>query len=150
MKNNKNMSNPFKEIKRTNWAKKTQDKLIKNENNNVNNSNDNFTKTIKSKIKKEPISSTSNIKIKRVAKSFKIFPGKVVRDFDKRINKLQVHFDDLDFDKTYIDSGKYLMFLMSFAEKYGIYELYKNVDAKTGEFKIENKKIINHFGNKLK
>ena len=107
--------NPFKE--KTNWAKKAQNRLKKIEGDNGEK------KEVKTETKKE------KKKINRVAKSFKIYPGEISRVFDKRVNKLQVHFDDLDMPKNYVDSGKYLMFLMQFAEKFKIYELYKEVDV---------------------
>jgi arginyl-tRNA synthetase len=124
--------NPFKQAKKTDWAKKAQDRLVK-------------AKEKKEKIK--PIK--KNSKIKRVAKSFKVYPGNLTRDFDKRINKMQVTFDDLDYDKDYVDSGKYLMFIMAFAEKYRLYELYTQVDE-NGNFELDKKTIINHFGKVLK
>jgi len=109
-----NIINPFKN--KTNWAKKAENRLKKN---NI---------EIKENSKNISINKNKKEKVKRVAKSFKVYFGPITRNFDKRVNKLQVYFDDLDYDKNYVDSGKYIMFLMQFAEKFKIYELYKNVD----------------------
>ena len=120
--------NPFNDMK-TNWAKKAQEKHIST--------------TIKVEKKSEIKKQTNSIKkkeIKRVPKSFKIYPGKIPKDFDKRVNKLQVYFDDLDFEKDYVDSGKYIMFLMAFAEKYSLYDLYSQVDE-NGNFELEKQKL---------
>ena len=121
--------NPFKQSKKLDWAKKAQEKH-----------KEIITKT--TPIKK-------NIKIERIAKSFKVYKsGDIIKNFDKRVNKLQVVFDDLDMPKDYVDSGKYLMFLMQFAEKYNIYELYSEVNT-NGEFTIDSKKL-KEFITKLK
>ncbi len=122
------IENPFKN--RTNWANKTREKL-KKRNNEIINDGSNL----------KPKSKTN-----RIAKSFKIYPGNISRTFDKRVNKLQVHFDDLDYEKNYVDSGKYIMFLMQFAEKFRIFELYKEVNE-DGELDIESKKVKDHFNN---
>jgi arginyl-tRNA synthetase len=116
---------PFKQT--TNWAKKAEERLDSKEEKVINNT---------SKIPNKPI--------ERVAKSFKIYPGKISRDFDKRVNKLQVHFDDLDYKKNYVDAGKYMMFLMSFAEKYNLHKLYSEVDKK-GSFEVDEKKLKEFF-----
>lgn len=120
---------PFK--KTTNWAKKAEQRSEKNE-----------TKT--------PVRQDSgeNKRLERVAKSFKIYPGKISRTFDKRVNKLQVHFDDLDHEKNYVDAGKYMMFLMSFAEKYSLYELYSETD-KEGNFELDDSKVKEFLKEKL-
>jgi arginyl-tRNA synthetase len=121
-----NIRDPFK--KTTNWAKKAEERLEE---------------TPKSTIKES--TQTKKVKpLERVAKSFKIYPGKISRDFDKRVNKLQVHFDDLDYDKNYVDAGKYMMFLMSFAEKYNLHELYSETNSK-GEFSVDEKKLKELF-----
>ncbi len=126
---NNNIRDPFKQT--TNWAKKAEERLIEKP-------------TTPTPIKE----SNYEKPIERVAKSFKIYPGDISRDFDKRVNKLQVHFDDLDYEKNYVDSGKYMMFLMSFAEKYGIYELYTEIDTK-GEFELDENKVKEFLENKL-
>jgi isocitrate/isopropylmalate dehydrogenase len=118
---------PFK--KTTNWAKKAEERLTSE------------------KIEKKTVpknKARENKPIERVAKSFKIYPGKISRNFDKRVNKLQVHYDDLDYDKNYVDAGKYMMFLMSFAEKYNLHELYSEVD-KEGKFELDSKKVKELF-----
>ena len=131
MVENKEVINPFKQNKKTNWAMKSQNKFRESHK----------TEDVKKNIVKEKeVLKTREVKLKRVSKSFKIYPGDISKKFDKRVNKLQVEFDELDFDKNYIDSGKYLMFLMAFAEEYGIYKLYSNVD-KEGKFKIDKDKI---------
>lgn len=126
--------NPFNQVKKTNWAKKAEERLVskKDEKSNlpVNKNN------------------SQNKQIRRVAKSFKIYPGKISRDFDKRVNKLQVHFDELDYEKDYVDSGKYIMFLMAFAEKYSLYDLYSKVEE-NGNFTVDDNKL-KEFRNNLK
>ena len=121
--------NPFKD-KKTNWAELA--------NKRVDNQND-----------KKPISPITNHQsesLVRVAKSFKVYKGKLTRDFDKRVNKLQVHFDDLDYDKNYVDSGKYIMFLMAIAEKYKLYDLYKEVNGE-GDIEIKENELKEFFKN---
>ena len=107
--------NPFKEG-RTNWSKLTEERI------------------------NQPQKQNNNTTQIRIAKSFKVYKGEITRNFDKRVNKLQVHFDDLDYDKNYVDSGKYIMFLMAFAEKYKLYELYTQTNE-NGEIEIEEEKI---------
>lgn len=114
-----NIVNPFEQTKKINWAKKAKEKINKQENLPKN--------TIKNKVT-------------RIAKSFKIFPGEISRNFDKRVNKMQVKFDDLNYQKNHVDSGKYIMFLMAFAEKFELYELYEEVNSK-GELKITEEEI---------
>lgn len=135
--------NPFAQAKKTNWAKKTQERLKTKVENDV--SSKNIGETEKN-ISKNLKASKKNSSVERVAKSFKIYPGKISRDFDKRVNKLQVHFDDMDFDKNYVDAGKYMMFLMSFAEKFKIYDLYKEVDS-SGSFDVSLDEVKKHFKN---
>ncbi len=120
---------PFKQT--TNWAKKAEQRTKSEAQEDI---------KAKNQVKKKPQ--------ERVAKSFKIFPGKISRDFDKRVNKLQVHFDDLDYEKNYVDAGKYMMFLMSFAEKYSLYELYSETD-KDGTFELEDKQVKEFLKDKL-
>lgn len=120
---------PFKQT--TNWAKKAEQRTKSEAQEDI---------KAKNKVKEKPQ--------ERVAKSFKIFPGKISRDFDKRVNKLQVHFDDLDYEKNYVDAGKYMMFLMSFAEKYSLYELYSETD-KDGTFELEDKQVKEFLKDKL-
>ncbi|MCA9459604.1 MAG: hypothetical protein KC550_03580 [Nanoarchaeota archaeon] len=168
--------NPFAQNKKTNWAKKAQNRLSEsrikdvqnsefetkeNKNNSKDDNNNNNTEVkeeIKNKtsikienkklnVNKKQCKKTKNINVERVAKSFKIYPGKISRDFDKRVNKLQVHFDDLDFNKNYVDSGKYMMFLMSFAEKFDLYELYKEVEN-DGEISLTLNEVKKFFENK--
>lgn len=117
---------PFK--KTTNWANLATKRVEKSDKKNERKSNE------------KPLS--------RVAKSFKIYPGKISRTFDKRVNKLQVHYDDLDHEKNYVDAGKYMMFLMSFAEKYELHELYSEVD-KNGDFDLESKKVKEFLDKKI-
>lgn len=116
---NEEIINPFKQQK-TNWAQKSKERLIQPK-----------------KAKKQNTQT-------RVAKSFKIYKGTMTRTFDKRVNKMQVHFDDLDYSKNHIDSGKYIMFLMAFAEKYKLYNLYKEVDG-NGNIEVPKQDIINNF-----
>jgi hypothetical protein len=123
--------NPFNQVKKTNWAKKAEERLVNTESKKVN--------LNKTDINKK--------QIKRIAKSFKIYPGKISRDFDKRVNKLQVQFDELDYEKDYVDSGKYIMFLMSFAERYSLYDLYQKTDEE-GNFEIDKEKL-KEFAKKL-
>lgn len=132
--------NPFKQIKKTDWSKKSSQRLNNLKSERVVKKTQITSKPIK-KIVEKPVKKE---KIHRIAKSFKIYPGEIGRDFDKRINKLQVHFDDLDFDKEYVDSGKYLMFIMAFAEKYKLYDLYEDVNEK-GELSISKDKLKKHF-----
>lgn len=126
-----NIINPFKQTKKVDWTKKNVQRLQK----------------ANEEVKE--IKQISSEKIKRMPKSFKIYPGNISREFDKRINKMQVKFDDLEYEKDYVDSGKYIMFLMSFAEKYELFELYSPVD-KDGNFTLDKQKILNHFGKILK
>lgn len=129
--------NPFNNMKKTNWAKKAQDRL--------NTENQREVKEEKKERKNSKVTKIKNkSRIERVAKSFKVYPGKIPRDFDKRVNKLQVHFDDLDMDKDYVDSGKYIMFLMSLAEKYKLYELYTNV-SENGDVIVDGEKLKKKF-----
>ena len=118
--------NPFKETK-VDWAKKSRERIF-------------------DKNKEELPRNTKNSERKeyRVAKSFKIFKGRLSRDFDKRVKRMQVKYDDLDYEKDYTDAGKYIMFLMAFAEKYKLYELYKPVDG-DGEIEMDRQEVINHF-----
>ena len=109
-----NMRNPFENQVKTDWTKKVEKKL-------------------------DPIQKETKPK-ERVAKSFKIYKGEIARSFDKRVNKMQVHFDDKDYQKNYVDSGKYIMFLMAFAEKYRLYELYSEV-SENGKFDIGDKEL---------
>ncbi|MCA9486264.1 hypothetical protein H6501_04960 [Candidatus Woesearchaeota archaeon] len=83
----------------------------------------------------------------RVAKSFKIFPGDLSRAFDKRVNKMQVHFDDEGKEKNFVDSGKYVMFLMAFAERYGVWDMYTEVDG-SGDISLDAEKLKD-FAKKL-
>lgn len=126
--------NPFKQVKKTDWAKKAQERFKENKT------------EIKTIVQTKTSSKKKEVKksIKRVAKSFKVYPGDISKIFDKRVNKLQVHFDDLDYDKDFVDSGKYIMFLMSLAEKYKLYELYDTVDEK-GNLNIDMKKLEKLF-----
>lgn len=120
--------NPFNDLKKPiNWAQKANDKIS-----NSNNLKNNFY------IKKN--SESENKTKLRVAKSFKVFPGNIIRNYDKRINKLQVFFDDKNYDKNYVDSGKYLMFLMGLAEKFELFELYEEVDE-NGNLNLDLKKF---------
>lgn len=121
--------NPFQQAKKTDWAKKAQQRLVKS-------------REVKEESKpvKQSLPEKKKKKVERVAKSFKIFPGKISRDFDKRVNKMQVHFDDLDYEKNYVDSGKYMMFLMAFAEKYELYDLYTEVSADC-EFELDENRL---------
>jgi len=145
--------NPFNNMKKTNWAKKAQDRL------NVENQNESEEREKRGENgekrdermrseRGDKNSKLSNPKsqshISRVAKSFKVYPGKIPRDFDKRVNKLQVHFDDLDMPKDYVDSGKYMMFLMSLAEKYKLYELYTTV-SENGDFSVDEEELKKKF-----
>ncbi len=130
--------NPFKHVKKVDWAKKAQDKLKEREKEPKNEA---------VKPQKKAIKTSSN-KVKRIPKSFKIYPGNISRSFDKRVNRLQVKFDELDFEKDYVDSGKYIMFLMVFAEKYGLYDLYTQIDSE-GNFEVDKKKL-KAFAEKLK
>lgn len=115
--------NPFNELKKPiNWAQKANDKIKLNN------------------IKKE--------KNTRVAKSFKVYPGELIRNFDKRINKLQVYFDDKDYQKNYVDSGKYIMFLMALSEKFKLYELYQETN-KIGQIDINNEDFKNFINENL-
>lgn len=131
--------NPFKEVKKD-WAKKSQERIISAKIDNKEEKIENISASVKEK----PASEKNNKAKIRVAKSFKIYPGKLSRDFDKRVNKLQVKFDDLGFDKNYVDSGKYMMFLMALAEKYELYDLYSEVDE-NGEFFINKDEIAKKF-----
>ncbi|MEC8220814.1 MAG: hypothetical protein VX028_01975 [Nanoarchaeota archaeon] len=126
-----NIRDPFK--KTTNWAKKAEQR---SENNHEVHNTSKF------------VIKTRSSSVERVAKSFKIYPGKISRNFDKRVNKLQVHFDDLDYEKNYVDAGKYMMFLMSFAEKYSLYELYSETD-KEGNFELDDSKVKEFLKEKL-
>lgn len=128
--------NPFNQIKKTNWAKKAEERLT--------NSKDE-SRSSKSNIVEKPIEIKNKSKnIERVAKSFKIYQGEIPRAFDKRVNKMQVYFDDLDKPKEYVDSGKYIMFLMSFAEKFGLHELYREVSEK-GELDLSKREVKEFF-----
>lgn len=132
---NDEIVNPFKE--KTNWVKKANERVKPNNNVKL----DNFIEKNNSNKNQIKINSKkNNIKVQRVAKSFKIFPGDIPRKFDKRINKLQVYFDDLDYKKDYVDSGKYIMFLMELAEKYELYKLYSEI--KVGDELNIDKKIL--------
>lgn len=123
--------NPFNDLKKPiNWAQKANQKI--NENNES---------------QKKP--TKINNKVNRVAKSFKVYPGEIIRNFDKRVNKLQVHFDDLDYDKNYVDSGKYLMFLMKLSEEFELFELYDEVNIE-GNFNLDKKKFLEFIEKKLK
>lgn len=152
--------NPFKQKKKVDWAKISRDKLNAVEN---------------KKSKKQDVESPAGVAInrdmgklgklskpdnqskpskpvkpkERVAKSFKIYKGDLSRKFDKRVNKMQVYFDDKDFDKNYVDSGKYIMFLMAFSEKYGLYDLYREVDG-SGAINVSKQEILNNFAKHLK
>ncbi|MFW6285909.1 MAG: hypothetical protein ACOC16_01940 [Nanoarchaeota archaeon] len=121
--------NPFKQNINKNWVKKTNQRFS-----NVTKKNQNKKKQIENKDKT------------RIAKSFKIYKGTLARDFDKRVTKLQVKFDDLDFEKNYVDSGKYIMFLMAFAEKYKLYELFQPTNG-NGDINIEKEKLLKYFKN---
>ncbi|MDA3855734.1 MAG: hypothetical protein PF569_05720 [Candidatus Woesearchaeota archaeon] len=132
--------NPFKQVKKTDWSKKSNERLNNLKTNKVVEKTKFTGKPSLGKLEK-PLEKE---KIQRIAKSFKIYPGDIGRDFDKRINKMQVHFDDLDFDKDYVDSGKYLMFIMAFAEKYKLYELYEDINDRS-DLDISKSKLTKHF-----
>ena len=135
--------NPFKQAKKIDWSKKTEERLVnakESEKEVVQQSNGRQSELgegigAEGKKKKAEI---------RVTKSFKVYPGRISREFEKRVNKLQVKFDDLDYDKTFVDSGKYLMFLMDFAEKFAIYELYTEPDTE-GRIVLDKEKVIEHM-----
>lgn len=125
--------NPFNDLKKpVNWAQKANSRINENSNQkteeNKKISNNENSKNNKNKAKT------------RVAKSFKVYPGNLIRNFDKRVNKLQVHFDDKDFEKNFVDSGKYIMFLMSLSEKFELFELYEEV-SENGEIKISKEEF---------
>ena len=138
--------NPFKN-KKTDWVKLSQRRFEdKKEYVEIENKkqNDNTKKSGNVSKPSKPVLKESKKEIKRVAKSFKIYPGEISRNFDKRVNKMQVKFDDLGFDKNYVDSGKYMMFLMSLSEKYNLHELYSEVDEK-GNINIDEKELKKLF-----
>lgn len=160
--------NPFKQTKKVDWAKKNKERLIEAKSKSDNNNQTENTNNVvidkpsviqqpiisnKDNVPKKTIKTKKNIELKknengtpiRIAKSFKIYPGQISRDFDKRVNKLQVKFDDLEYEKNFVDSGKYMMFLMSFAEKFDLHELYKTTNH-LGDFEINKQEILNHFG----
>lgn len=124
---NKKIINPFKQTP-TNWAAVAENRFSTKQAQKETTSPLSQEQTQTPQTTKTTNNNNSTKTKARIAKSFKIYPGTLSRNFDKRINKLQVHFDDLDFPKDYVDSGKYLMFLMAFAEKYKLYELYREVD----------------------
>ena len=132
---------PFKQKKKTDWASMVKKRIERDEgaDSHANSEDPVYQKTEKTSSKEKGK--------RRVAKSFKIYPGKISKDFDKRVNKMQVYFDDLDFDKNYVDSGKYVMFLMAFAEKYKVYELYEEV-LENGEINVDKDKL-KEFASKL-
>jgi hypothetical protein len=132
--------NPFKQSKNINWAQKSKERLYERKEREHN--------------KAKPVASSQISKDKgkpqeRVAKSFKIYKGSLSRTFDKRVKKMQVKYDDLDYEKDYVDSGKYVMFLMAFAEECKLYDLYKRVDG-DGNITIDKQEILNHFAKILK
>lgn len=135
-----NIINPFNQIKKTNWAKKAEQRLS-------NSRDEVIEREVKEPIKFKIEESKPSKTIVRVAKSFKIYPGQIPRAFDKRVNKMQVYFDDLNKPKDYVDSGKYMMFLMSFAEKFGVHELYREVNE-NGEIELSEKEIKEFFNQK--
>ncbi|MCA9497460.1 MAG: hypothetical protein KC589_11055 [Nanoarchaeota archaeon] len=143
--------NPFTQNKKVDWAKKAQNRLSESKNDETGKKEDINKKIADKKNQNLDLNIEKNSKksntVERVAKSFKIYPGKISRDFDKRVNKLQVYFDDLDYDKNYVDSGKYMMFLMSFAEKFDLYELYKEVDL-DGELNLSLEEVKEFLKNK--
>jgi len=133
----KDISNPFKENK-VNWAKKAENKYARDSTVSKAQSS-----SVNKKVKSSGFTGKPKVKspkIKRVAKSFKVYGGDIVRKFDRRVSLLEMDFSDLGFDKNFVDSGQYIMFLMSFAEKYGLYDLYSKVDGK-GNFEIDSKKL---------
>lgn len=130
--------NPFKQAKKTDWAKKAEQRLTKSKEE---------TKISNKILEKKPqITQNKSKNITRTAKSFKIYTGEISRTFDKRVNKMQVYFDDKNMPKDFVDSGKYIMFLMSFAEKFKLYELYREVGEK-GELDLSEKEVLEFFSN---
>lgn len=130
--------NPFNNVKKTNWAKKAHDRI---------NSSENSQKTNETRMSSKPSNLGKPKKtLKRVAKSFKIYPGSLSREFDKRVKKMQVHFDDLNFEKDYVDSGKYIMFLMAFAEQTNLWELYTSV-SESGKLELDKENLKKYLEN---
>ena len=130
-----NIVNPFEQRKKKiDWTKQAKEKYsAKNESLQVNSDFSKAEKNVKN-------NKTEN-KVKRVTKSFKVYSGLITREFDKRVNKLQVKFDDLNYNKDYVDSGKYIMFLMALAEKAELYNFYCEVNEK-GELEINKEEIL--------
>jgi len=152
---NKEIVNPFKQTKITDWAKKAQNRfkeeiitnnesnILKNNSNIISSNKLNNSKNFEIK-KNNNKNNLNNKKIERVSKSFKIYKCDLAKKFDKRVNKLQVKFDDLDYEKNYVDSGKYIMFLMALSEEFKLYDLYEEIslDCKININKNKIKKLF--------
>ena len=100
---------------------------------------------IKQTKKKKPV----KVELAKKTKGFKLYE-KIIGIFVKRVNVENIKYLDNGMPKNYFNESSYMMFLLQFAEKYELYELFRHVDEYDGELLISNQEVKEHINKKLK
>lgn len=125
------LSNLKTQTPHTNWSDKANENIS------------NLGKAAPTPIKKVYVKSN---KVVRKTFGCRIYMGKIDKTFDNDFNKLKIEMiksGKLENPEDF-KTGDYLMFILSFANKYNLKDLYVDVDTE-GHFDLDKKKLEEHF-----